>query len=722
MKKRLISLLVMSAISGSYSASGQSLFLAEQLLDKNGSPISDWVENNQAITITLIDSDQSNNLTKSPLIKNSVMNISHNNEEFQIILGDSDISSLFSYQNNQLIYHGGIPLPAGENELLVSQLVNGNWQSIGQFPLSIMTSTGFKQAEWTPRLDLNINSQLAEKVSGDATESERPTYSDVTASFGLSGLHQNDDLSIETNINLLSVSNRQQAIQYGTQLEQASKLDVSDYSVAVQKGNHRIIVGHTSYGSNPLLIDNLSRRGVSWQYQNEDELTFNGAILSGSDIVGYNNFFGLSDYSTQYVNSLGFGVNTFTDSRISLRVEGTYLDAQRQSQNDFGIGEIASAEKNTGVAFRFVASDAEGRFNADLSVGLSRYTNPEDLELSLGDELVRLDTETSMAYNLNASYALVQEWQTPWDSSGNITLNGNISSADPLYQTLTAYVQANIKNAMLGAQYQFGNVSGNISTQSSQDNLDNLVNLLTTKSTNDAFSISMPLAQMFADETEQPDQVEWQVSMLPSLDYNFQQLHQYAVSTPDPLQSGLNGGSHLPDQMTTSHSVAGSWQFDSYSLSIQSNYSDQDNRQIGRELSDFTNLQHAASINIQQNDSTSWSFSVSKNRLADIELAKVQYSKSATISFNWQSIDGLAFSANYGITKDDDSLNEASSDSTIADIGLIKNLIQGEWFLPLNGSINLRLNYNDSQAIDNVFQQANRFGTKTAQLGINLSF
>ena len=322
-----------------------------------------------------------------------------------------------------------------------------------------------------------------------------------------------------------------------------------------------------------------------------------------------------------------------------------------------------------------------------------------------------------MAHNLNIAYVLVQNWQAPWGSDTSINLNLNDSKAEPLYQTLTAFVQANIKNRLVSAQYQIGNVSGGLSNQSSQDNLDNLVNLLTTKTENDSFNSHFPLAQMFSHEEASAMQF-W----LPSLDYSYQKTHQFALNSPEFDQSGFNDDSHLPDQLTTVHSLSSSWQFENYSVSLQSNRSEQDNRQAGREQSDFSNLQHAISFNLQQNETTSWAFSLGKNRQYDKEQQKNQYSKSITGSFNWQSIDGLGLSINYGLTKDDDSLNQSKNISTNADIGLVKTLINGEWWLPVDGSISLRMNYNDNESIDNIFDQQSRFGTKTAQLGINLSF
>ena len=704
-------------IASAQTTLASSQFELTSVVDEKGRVIEGWVDNNQPFTLRLKQSnnpalDSANGEQRSPILKPQITRIN----EFRINLGDTDISSLFEFQNNRLTKKAEIPLPHGEHLLTIKQKWNNQWITIGEANLSILSSAGFKQAAWTPRLELNINSQLDEQVTGDATPSNKPTFTELTASIGLSSHHQNDDLTIESNFNLFAVSNREQAIQFSNKSRNATKLDLSDYSISINKGDHQIVIGHTSYGNNSLLIDGLSRRGVSWHFQNEDQLAFNGAILSGSDLVGYNNFFGFSGYSKQFVNSLGFGVNMFSENRISVRLEGSYLDAERISQNDFGIGEITSAEKNQGLGIKLIASDSEGRLNADLVVGLSQYTNPDDLALSLGEQLVNLDTETALAHNLNLSYVLVQDWVTPWGPIATINLNANHSSAEPLYQTLTAFVQANIENKIVGAQYQFGHVSGNLSVQSSRDNLDNIVSLLTTKTKTNSASVGIPLPSLLMDEENQ-EAITW----LPNIDINYQQTHQFAISSPEQSNSGFNDNSHLPDQVTDSYDIAESWQLERNSFSLQTSFNKQDNRQVGREQADFSNLLHSANFNYQQNDTTSWTFSLSKNRQNDIENKKIQYADSVAVSYNWQSIDGLAISFSYGLSKEDDSLNESRNTATTADLALIKNLTKGEWWLPANGSISVRVNYNDSQLIDNVFDQRNTQGTTTALLSLNLS-
>ncbi len=710
MNKKLHYLLIASVLSASQIASSQTQYTVSGIQNTHGESITDWITNSQGFSIKL----GSSSTNTQSMVQTSVPD----DEQFQVLIGDHDVSSLFKFERQSLIFAGGIPLPAGENELMVNQYKAGEWQAIGSLNIQVMTRSGFKQAQWTPKLELNINSQRYERVSGDGTASERPTYADVSANIGLASHHENNSYVIDSNINLLAVSNRQQAIQFSDKGNQARKIDVVDYQVSVNKGNNKVSFGQVSYGNNALLVDNLSRRGVVWNYQNEAESSLSGAILNGTDIVGFNNFSGLADITEQYVKVLGFGFNTLTDSRVSLRLEGNYLDAQRTSASDFGVGEVRSAEKNQAIGFKLTANDSEGKLNAELTLGMSRYNNPIDNTLDFGEELVALKSKTAVAHNFTFSYILLQDWQTPWDSVVSFTINANMAKTAPLYQTLTAFVQANVETKLVGAQYQLGSVSGSLSSQSSQDNLDNLVNILTTKTINNSFNSNIPLAKFFLGTETTSVLSSW----LPGVDYSYQSTHQYAINSPDSAQSGFNGGSHLPDQQTTSHSLAANWQLAVNSISLSSNYSLQDNKQIGRENADFNSLQHALSFNLQQDDQTSWIFSISRNRQNDFENKIIKFSNSITVGFNWQSQNGLALSANYGLTKDDDSLKQSENTATNADIGLVQNLTKGEWWFPADGSLSLRINYNDGKSIDRTFALQNKFSTTTALLGISLSF
>ncbi|TQV74939.1 hypothetical protein FLL45_08245 [Aliikangiella marina] len=692
----------------SQAIKANSTYQLNRIVDDLGNEIPEWIEHNRAFTIMLdvqddLENTQQENFKITP--------------QFEVMLGDHDVSSMFIYKNGQLQYLGRTPLPHGEHLLQISFKSTDSIIFVGEASLNILSPSGFKQASWTPRLELNVNSQLDESELGDSPPSEDPRFTQANANFGITSHHENDQLAVSSSFNFFATTEQEEAVQFASKANNADKIDLTDYQVDVSLGNHQLSLGHTSYGSNPLLIDSLSRRGVSWSYENESSLSFSGAMLSGVDLTGIDNFTGLSDYQKEYVNALGFGVNALTDARISLRVEGFIMEAVKSSASDFGLGEISSAEENRGVGFKVITNDAQGKLSAELTIALSQYTNPDDDSLDFGDDLVELETEEAIAHNFIFSYQLFDDWQLPWGSIAGLTLSGSHYKAEPFYQTLTAYIQANVETKQLGGQYQLGDVSGAFSSQSSQDNLDNIVTILTTRTESDVFNASFPLMQILQGDDEEANS-PW----LPNIDYAFQSVHQFAINAPDEALSGFNDNSHLPDQFTKSHSLSTSWQIEQHSLALQSNYSDQDNRQIGRDTADFSNLQHALTFNYTQSEATQWSFSIGRNRQLDKELNKIQYSNSFNLSYNWQSQSGLSINANYGVSKDEDSLEESENTSTTADFGVVKRLARGEWWLPAEGSLSFRVTYNDSESIDRVFDQMSRFGNTVALLGFNLSF
>ena len=675
-----------------------------QLVDSELNPITDWVTNNQGFIIQLIGAEQSPQISEVSA------------QEFQIFADETDITALFEYRNHQLIFSGGTSIPPGELSIEVFQADGENWISIGRETIKLMTASGVKRAEWNTSLSVTVDSQLDERVSGDATPSERPTYSDVTSALGITTDHEINDTTINSQFNLLSVSNRQQAIQFGQRFEQAAKLDLSDYQVNIKQGNHDIVLGHTSYGSNSLIVDNLSRRGLSWIYRDDDELEFNGALLSGSDIVGYRNITGLSDYSEQHIKALGVGMNFFEESAYRVRLEATYMDGQRQALNDFGIGEIASPETNKALGLKFILSDDIGHLNADLTIAASRYNNPNDVGFDLSDQLVELSIETAHAHQLNLSYQLLDNIETVVGNT-SVSLTASHTRAEPLYQTLTAFVQANVRSAAVAAQYQVGLINGQLNSTESRDNLANLASLLTTQSESDGLSINIPLADMTRDDDEDSSSI----SIWPSVDYSFQASHQYALNSPEQNISGFNNSSHLPDQKTTNHSMSLGWQLNDYNLSMQSSYGLQDNRQVGRENADYNNLQHAINLYIQQSNTTSWAIGLSKNRQFDQLNQKALYSDSINVTYSWVSDTGWSVNLNYGLSEDDDSNNESTNTATTANLAISKDIDGSSWQLPLSGSMTLSVNYNDSEFEDNLFDLFNQFGTTTIQLGISLN-
>ena len=157
-----------SMLAISFAAEASKGFTFDGIVDEKGKPVSRWLEHNEAFAIVLSDQLQPNSASKINRYKTDA--------QFQILIGETEVTSLFEWRKNHLSFSGDAPLPSGESELVINQLVGSEWVNIGSTSIQILTSAGFKQASWTPRLELSINSQLDESPRGDSTESQKTNF------------------------------------------------------------------------------------------------------------------------------------------------------------------------------------------------------------------------------------------------------------------------------------------------------------------------------------------------------------------------------------------------------------------------------------------------------------------------------------------------------------------------------------------------------------------
>jgi hypothetical protein len=103
------------------------------------------------------------------------------------------------------------------------------------------------------------------------------------------------------------------------------------------------------------------------------------------------------------------------------------------------------------------------------------------------------------------------------------------------------------------------------------------VSVLTTEDRSTTGNVAVPLATLF--------HVTTRGAWFPTLTSQYSRIHQFADGTP---QNGQFRPVDLPDQMSTNADGAAAWQAGRVRLSLHANRSAQDNRQPGRENSDFS--------------------------------------------------------------------------------------------------------------------------------------
>jgi len=210
---------------------------------------------------------------------------------------------------------------------------------------------------------------------------------------------------------------------------------------------------------------------------------------------------------------------------------------------------------------------------------------------------------------------------------------------------------------------------------------------------------------------------------VPGVALTLQRVHQFAGNRPDPLLSGFNSPSHLPDQVSRAADLRLSWGFTRVSADYTLSYAEQDNRQAGREQADFVNLGHSLGINVTAAENVYIGLGGGRTRNREEETALTAYTDSFNVSLGWQPGKRWSLTADYSWVDgfDSRSLAEQRTTSLMAQIGR-------RFALPLmadrnaTGQLYLRFARQRSSNRDNVFGFATAARTWVVQSGISMSF
>src|SRR5262249_44340870 len=157
---------------------------------------------------------------------------------------------------------------------------------------------------------------------------------------------------------------QQAALRFGTLGNSAPQVDLSSYLIHFQTGKVKYDVGHFSYGTERQLINGFSSRGLQITVPFLKRFDFSAAAMNGTQLVGYDNFFGLGK-SKHQMQSATLGIEFFPKRAGALRVEIGVLNAYFQPISGVNRGVITDLQRSRGIALRLLASDKAGRFHLD---------------------------------------------------------------------------------------------------------------------------------------------------------------------------------------------------------------------------------------------------------------------------------------------------------------------------------------------------------------------
>jgi hypothetical protein len=496
-----------------------------------------------------------------------------------VMLDHFDVTALFERTSpTTLRYRGrGPALPSGVRTVTVYDVdAAGNWTQIGQFQVKLLSRHGFVSTKFDPSADVNGKGQVGEGHAPDANAPERATFQDATSQFAMRTELVRPSLTLRGEAQVAGVTNQREALRFGERAERAPRVDLAGYRIDLERGSTVLSLGHLNVGSFRHLLSGFSSRGVALTLGQGKTMSLQLAALNGSNIVGWSNPFGL-DNSRHRALSAIVGWEALPKSPGLLRFETGYFVGSSQPVSGFNQAGVVTAEKSRGASYRIASAAPSGRWRVDAGYTASRFQDAFDAQVEEGLDVTPIETRTNEANYLDGSLTLLQSRKVG-PTTASLTLNVRHENVEPLFRSLGASAQADLRSDATEMVFSLGPVNGTVSHLRTRDNLSSVDSILTTRTWRNVVNMSVPLATLLAHEGKEP---RW----APVVTLQYEQLHQYADGVPP------GGGftiESIPDQFGWNGSVGAEWQIGTYRVGGRTGRSRQDNRQAGSENQDLT--------------------------------------------------------------------------------------------------------------------------------------
>lgn len=657
-----------------------------------------WIKRNEAFTLRL----------PQPLWADR--------SSLRIFVGNTDVTALVRYgaPGEIVVDPTLVPLPPGEREVIVYRTAGGEWAEVARAPIRVLDRAGLEALAVEPKVELQLKGRAYEKRLVEEEDPERTLFLDSVSNLGIAVEGSRGDLSLAGSASFAGSSYRAEALRFGELAEEAPKLDLAEYNIEVRTPRVGLQAGHISYGNHPLLLDSMSSRGFIFTGRPSDRFDLSLNIMNGTDIVGYNNFWGLRT-SDHRVQALTAGYELIGERPGGLRAELSLMHASIQSLTDFNAGQVPDAERNRGVGVRLLGSTESGRLTADLSWARSIYVNPFDPFLAQGEDLQPVLESRSSGRIVDLGFQLLQDSRLLSEEHGlGMKLTLHHDRIDPLYKSVGSFFATDQKLNRIGLDTDFRGAYLQLAIARKRDNLDDIATLLTTQSDTRSANLTLPLPTWLGMNEETGR------SIWPALNYRFEYVHQIALNVPAVEDSGF-ADSQRPDQLNKVHGLDFSWALEPVTLTYGISYSDQDNRQLGRQNADYKDYTHSATLSWLVNDGLNMNFGLGRTRNYSVETDLTTYATNGSIGADWSFGEDWQFAFNIDKTLNSDSVNSARSRNTggQAQLGYRFEIPDGLRKMP--GQIFVRYSRQDSLNTDVIFDIRDAQRYWFIDVGVSLS-
>src|SRR5688500_675653 len=356
---------------------------------------------------------------------------------FAVVIGDTDVTSLCVVSGNDIVYiPKPLPLPRGETSVIVYLVSAQNeWTEVSRLPLlveepKISPVTTTKSATETPALarppaqssqspgpfqfipsvSVNVKAQSTALFFPELSRPDRINFTDIAVQMTLQGNYHNQVVSIQNQFDFAGSSVENEALRFGRLGSEAPQFDLSAYTMQYQVFRSKLRLGNVSFGSNRHLINSFASRGISLTVPITKRFDLSGAMMNGTSIVGYENFFGVKRKQHR-VYSATLGIEVLEKRPGGFRLEVSALNGSLLPLSNFNQGLVSDAEKSKGGSIRLVGSDTSQRLRFDAGFARSRFTNPGDPLLYQGRKVIPVKPVWRNARYLDLNYDLLRSYK-----------------------------------------------------------------------------------------------------------------------------------------------------------------------------------------------------------------------------------------------------------------------------------------------------------------------
>ena len=574
---------------------------------------------------------------------------------------------------------------------------------------------GFEKMSHVPSVTVALKSQPAQfNFPADTRPTERATFTDGTLQFSMRNQMSRGWFGLQSSADFAGSTFQPEALRFGTLGTKAPQIDLSSYLVQLKLGRTKFIIGHTSFGSSRHLISGFSSRGITVTVPITKRFDIGAAVLNGTNVVGYGNFFGVGK-SKHQLHSATFGVELLPKRPGGLRLEFSAINAYIQALNSFSQGSVNDVERSKGGSVRLIATDKGGRFKFEGGFTRSQYRNPADPLLYQGTNTVAVPFLTRNARYLDISYDVLRGYSLTKSREVSLSVALRHEQVDPLYKSLGASPGADKRQNDFQLTGSVGEISIQAGYSRFNDNLRRIASILQSLTRSKQFSVALPAAALWGGTSNTS-------KYLPRLSYSWSKTHQFGAANP------VNGGfetdpAALPNQFSTSQNFSADWQLNKLNFGYNYNRSLTNNQQRGREQSDFLNQTTGLRAGFDPTTKLSLNFDLTRDSSNDLESAKLTRTWRAGPTITWTINRHITWTAGLSNTIAGDRAETSGSRNTEFDTQFSYNLgIDRGELKKVQTQLFIRYADRYARSHDIVFQTSNLTRIKIVNAGVNITF